>query len=91
MPDSPLPWTGEFKDGLGNRITMLAYANPDDIKDEQRRADGYGLVRFNKRARTITFECWPRFSNVEDGDGAQFPGWPVTIRQNENAGENVIG
>ena len=27
-PESPLPWTGDYFDGLGNRITMLAYANP---------------------------------------------------------------
>ncbi|MFZ9345379.1 MAG: hypothetical protein ACO268_09555, partial [Opitutales bacterium] len=25
---SPLPWTGDFRDGLGNRISMIAYANP---------------------------------------------------------------
>ena len=48
VPDSPLPWTGEFQDGLGNKISMLAYANPEDISDEKKRADGYGIVRFDK-------------------------------------------
>ena len=91
VADSPLPWTGDFQDGLGNRITMLAYANPDDIKDERQRADGYGIVRFNKRERTITFECWPRFSDVEDGDSAQFPGWPVTCAMQDNDGRKPIG
>jgi len=62
---SPLPWTGDFKDGLGNRISMLAYANPEDISNEKKRADGYGLVRFDKKKRTITFECWPRFSDAK--------------------------
>lgn len=70
--ESPLPWTGDFEDRLGNLISMLAYANPEDPTDEQKRSDGFGVARFNK-AQTITFECWPRFSNVGDGDKAQFP------------------
>ncbi len=28
-PDCPLPWTGNYLDGFGNRITMHAYANPE--------------------------------------------------------------
>jgi hypothetical protein len=78
---SPLPWTGDYVDGLGNRIFMMAYANPEDLADERKRADGYGLVRFNKRSRQVTFECWPRFSQ-----GQQFPGWPVTVRSDDNDG-----
>lgn len=83
-----LPWTGDYKDGLGNKISMLAYANPPDIQDERQRGDGYGVVRFNKPTRQITFECWPRFSDVEQGDEAQFAGWPITIRMEENDGRN---
>jgi len=86
----PLPWTGDFHDGLGNRISMLAYANPEDIADERRRADGYGLVRFDKRARRITFECWPRFSRTEDGNAAQFPGWPITVAMDDNDGRKPV-
>jgi hypothetical protein len=81
VPESPLPWTGDFKDGLGNSISMLAYANPEDIQNEKKRGDGYGLIRFDKKARKITFECWPRFSKVADGDKAQFPGWPISQRR----------
>lgn len=91
VPDSPLPWTGEYQDGLGNLIRMLAYANPEDRSDETKRADGYGIVRFHKPDRTITFECWPRFASVEDGDAAQFPGWPVTIKMQDNDGRTPIG
>lgn len=91
VPDSPLPWTGEFRDGLGNRLTMLAYANPPDIKDERQRADGYGLVRFQKDSRTVRFECWPRFSDARQGDAAQFPGWPITISIEQNDGRRVTG
>lgn len=91
VADSPLPWTGDFKDGLGNRITMLAYANPADIQDEKQRADGYGIARFNKRTRQITLECWPRFSDVEDRETAQFPGWPVAFSMDSNDGRQPIG
>jgi hypothetical protein len=91
VPNSPLPWTGDFRDGLGNRITMLAYANPPDIQDERQRADGYGIARFNKRTREITFECWPRFADVAEGDAAQFPGWPITVTMAGNDGRKPIG
>ena len=91
VPGSPLPWTGEFRDGLGNPIRMLAYANPGDMRDETKRADGYGLIRFDKQTRRITFECWPRFSKVSGGDQAQFPGWPVTIHQDANDGRTPVG
>ncbi len=88
VPNSPLPWTGDFRDGLGNRLSMLAYANPQDIKDERQRADGYGLVVFDKAKREITFECWPRFASLEEG---QFPGWPITVAMDANDGRKIEG
>lgn len=88
---SPLPWTGDFKDGLGNKISMMAYANPPDTGNEKQRADGYGIVRFNKKARTIRFECWPRFSDAKDGENGQFPGWPITVSMEKNDGRKVAG
>ncbi|MFO1003687.1 MAG: hypothetical protein U0936_25430 [Planctomycetaceae bacterium] len=91
VPGSPLPWTGDYLDGLGNHMTMMAYANPEDPRDELKRADGYGIASFDKMKKTITFECWPRFSNVDDGDSAQFPGWPVTIAMNDNDGRKPVG
>jgi 3',5'-cyclic AMP phosphodiesterase CpdA len=91
VPNSPLPWTGDFKDGLGNRISMLAYANPENIQDERKRADGYGIARFNKKTRQVTFECWPRFSDAKQGARAQFPGWPVTVDMEANDGRKPAG
>ena len=85
VPGSRLPWTGDYLDGLGNRISMMAYANPEDLADEKKRADGYGLVRFNKRTGQVTFECWPRFSQ-----GEQFPGWPITVRTDDNDGRRPV-
>lgn len=82
-PASPLPWTGRYYDGFGNKMTVHAYANPTP---DNHNAAGYGLVRFNKRTREITMECWPRHVDVSSPDARQFPGWPVTIRQTDNYG-----
>ncbi|MFP6907156.1 MAG: metallophosphoesterase family protein [Verrucomicrobiota bacterium] len=91
IASSGLPWTGDYLDGLGNHIRMYAYANPPNRGDEKQRADGYGIVRFDKKARTVTLECWPRFSDVSDGDKAQFAGWPITFKTSENDGRKAIG
>lgn len=92
---SPLPWTGDYLDGFHNKITMIAYANPDPVhskftdkpadgKDsvapEEGWADGYGLIRFKKSTAEVTFECWPRFADVSQPGAKQFPGWPVTVK-----------
>ena len=91
VPDSPLPWTGDYIDGLGNHIRMLAYANPENPADELQRADGFGIARFDKKNGTVTFEAWPRFATVDNGSTAQFPGWPITIPMRENDGREPYG
>jgi hypothetical protein len=101
IPGSPLPWTGDYLDGLYNPITMIAYANPaydrmQVMRKNQRNpeaflGDGYGLVRFNKRTREITFECWPRYADLAEGDAAQYPGWPFTFKMEDNDGRKVFG
>ena len=50
------------------------------LGDETRtsRGDGYGVVRFNKRERTVTVECWPYDAHLDNG-GKPFEGWPATI------------
>lgn len=74
-PENPLPWTGDYLDGLGNRITMYAYANPESPS----RAGGFGLIRFHKATHKVTFECWPRDVFVLEKGAAQFTGWPITV------------
>ncbi len=91
VPGSPLPWTGDFRDGLGNRISMLAYANPENLDDEKKRADGFGIARFDKRNQSVTFECWPRFADSNQGESTQFPGWPITFEAQANDGRKVFG
>lgn len=80
-PENPLPFTGRFYDGLGNKLTMHAYANPTT---ENHNAAGFGLVRFHKPSRKIKIECWPRHVDVTDPEVKQFSGWPVVIEQQEN-------
>ena len=77
-PKNPLPFTGDYLDGLGNKITMLAYAN---IERADLLRDGFGIVRFNKKEKSVTFESWDRFTDVTKAGAKQMPGWPRTIRQ----------
>ena len=83
MPD----YLGEFVDGLGNKITMLAVANPDPQENHDKlttRAAGFGVVKFNKKTRQITMECWPRNVDITAPNVKQYPGWPRTIQQTDN-------
>jgi len=70
-----LPWTGQYLDGFHNKITMQAYVNPESPSS----GSGYGLIRFDKAKQEVTFECWPRYSDVTQGDSEQFLGWPITV------------
>ena len=76
---SPLPWTGDYEDGLGNKLTMVAYANPDNPVDERQRADGFGTAVWDFPAKTVTFHCVPRFAVIHDGVPEEYPGWPVKV------------
>jgi hypothetical protein len=75
-PENPLPYTGDYFDGFMNRITMHAYANPESPS----QGGGFGLIRFNKPASEVTFECWPRDVYVLEKGARQFTGWPVTVK-----------
>jgi hypothetical protein len=86
-PENPLPFTGRYYDGLGNKLTMHAYANPTQ---ENHNAAGFGLIRFVKSKREITMECWPRHVDVTDPAARQYPGWPRTIRQEDNYGRRAM-
>ena len=86
-------YTGENVDGFGNRITVWAAANPGVTPNHDKlttRSAGFGVVRFNKKERTITMECWPRNVDVTDPEASQYPGWPMTIRQEDNYGRKAV-
>jgi len=88
-------YTGEYLDGFGNRITVLAAANPEMGGREPAalydRAPGYGIVRFKKARRIMTLECWPRWQNPTVPDAQQYPGWPITVTQDDNYGRKAAG
>jgi len=89
--EGPLPLTGSYYDGLRNKITMLAYVNPDPERRHRwgewgDRAEGYGLIRFDVESRRITIECWPRGIDVTAPGAAPYEGFPVVVEQQDNYG-----
>ncbi|MHC4822492.1 MAG: alkaline phosphatase D family protein [Planctomycetota bacterium] len=83
-PDAP-HYTGDFTDGFGNLMTVWAVANPVRSGLQPAalydRMPGYGIVRFDREASTVTFECWPRWEDPRSPDAAQYPGWPFVLER----------
>ena len=89
------PYTGNFKDGFGNLMTVHSVANPHQTNKEPAiiydRATGYGIVTFDKNKRTMQIECWPRYVDSEKNPDGQYQGWPITIAQQDNYGRKTAG
>jgi len=90
--------TGEFIDGLGNKVYVYAVGNPEVASQRNRydrahqKGSGFGLVTIDTKAKTYHIEAFRFLVDATDGSKSnQFPGWPVTIRQAENMGDNAIG
>ena len=89
------PYTGEHVDGFGNKITVWAATNPGPVGRQPAwlhdKKPGYGIVRFDKTARTIGVECWPRWADplLPQADTQQYAGWPRTIEQLDNDGREA--
>lgn len=90
--------TGEFLDGFGNKVYVYAVGNPEVGTKKNRyelahqKASGFGLVTIDQKAKTYHLDCFRFLVDATDGKADnQFPGWPVTIQQDENAGENKLG
>ena len=89
--------TGEYFDGFGNRVYVYAVGNPKVGKLKHRyelahqKGSGLGLVTIDPAAKTYTLDAYRFLIDVNDGKPEnQFPGWPVTIHQAENRGENIL-
>ena len=92
LPGMP-EYTGEFEDGFDNKLTIWAVANPTPEENHDKlttRAAGFTIVRFNKKDREITMECWPRNKDVTDPGTKQYEGWPKTISQLDNYGRKAV-
>lgn len=86
-------YTGQYKDGFGNYITVHAVSNPYQTGLEPTalydRAPGYGIVRFKRKSRQIIIEDWPRWENPSRPGAKPYPGWPITINQADNYGRKA--
>jgi alkaline phosphatase D len=85
------PYTGDFTDGFGNRLRVLAVANPkvtfaqyrtgyptgQGLGDRTLKQEGYGILRVNPTSREFVFEAWPW--NGDPAQTRQFAGWPVRV------------
>ena len=97
-PTHGLQNTGEYLDGFGNMVYVYAIGNPEVGTKKNRyekahqKGSGFGLVTIDTNEKTYLIESFRFLIDATDGSPEnQFPGWPVTIHQKENAGDNLIG
>ncbi|WP_158969592.1 alkaline phosphatase D family protein [Paraglaciecola sp. L3A3] len=96
-PAHGLAETGEYKDSFGNKIYVYAVGNPVVGKSGNRyvqaheKGSGFGFITFDSEKRTYTMQAYKFLVDVTDGKASnQYPGWPVTIHQQENKGNNIL-
>ena len=86
-------YTGDYLDGFANKITVWAAANPDAKPKTSNklttRSAGWGVIRFDRKSRKITMECWPRNVDITDSASKQYLGWPKTVTQESNYGRKA--
>jgi len=86
--------TGDFSDGFGNKMTVLAVANPvfTGLRPARLydRAAGYGIIKFNKKTREIEIVNWPRQTDPSDTDAKPYEGWPIRISQEDNYSREAV-
>lgn len=86
--------TGDFIDGFGNKMTVLAVANPvytgllpSKLYD---RSAGYGIIKFNKKTREIEIANWPRQEDPSLSDAKPYEGWPIRFYQEDNYSRKAV-
>ncbi len=96
-PAHGLADTGEYLDGLGNKAYVYAVGNPQVGQAPNRydkaheKGSGFGFITFDTKQLTYHIESFRFLIDATDGKpGNQYPGWPVTLQQKENRGENVV-
>jgi len=76
--------------GAALQVLGLGPVRPGDFPAPvvlHRKATGYNIIRFDKAARTMRLETWPRYADPKTG--RQYPGWPITIDQTDNYGRKA--
>ncbi|MEM9367929.1 MAG: hypothetical protein AAGD07_18200 [Planctomycetota bacterium] len=96
-PQHGLANTGEFQDGLDNLVYVYAVGNPEVGKSKNRyekahqKGSGFGWVLIDPEKRTYEVHSFRFLVDPTDNHPEnEFPGWPVTIHQDENGGENRL-
>ncbi len=96
-PKHGLANTGEFIDGFGNKVYVYAVGNPAVGKSPNRydkaheKGSGFGFITFDLVKKTYAIDSFRFLVDPADGKASnQFPGWPMTIQQAENRGENRL-
>ncbi|WP_166823650.1 alkaline phosphatase D family protein [Thalassoroseus pseudoceratinae] len=96
-PQHGLANTGEFIDGFGNKAYVYAVGNPEvgtkrnRYEKAHQKGSGFGLVTIDPKEKTYLIESFRFLVDATDGNADnQFPGWPVTIHQQENGGDNLL-
>lgn len=81
-------YTGDYLDGFGNKMTVVAVSNPEANQIEptaiNHRAPGYGIIKFNRDDRKLSLANWPRWVDPSQAGAEPYPGWPVEIDQLDN-------
>jgi phosphodiesterase/alkaline phosphatase D-like protein len=85
-------FSGNYIDGMGNRITVLAVANPEPGSNKlnpaevhpdtiaHKKGSGYAIATFDPKLRKIRFDMFRiQFDATSSGLHDQFEGFPVTI------------
>ena len=73
----------------GGRTQMTSAANRDNQAHE--KGSGFGFITFDPVKKTSAIDSFRFLIDPSDGNASnQFPGWPVTIHQTENRGENRL-
>lgn len=96
-PAHGLDNTGEYLDAFGNKMYVYAVANPVVGKSNNRyvkaheKGSGFGVISFDTQALTYTMAAYKFLIDIEDNKASNlYPGWPVTIHQAENKGDNRL-
>jgi len=96
-PQHGLANTGEYLDGFGNMAYVYAAGNPEvgtkrpRYERAHQKGSGFGFVIIDKASKTYEIHAYKFSVDVLDGNpNNEFDGWPVTIHQEENKGQNVL-
>lgn len=81
--------TGDYLDAFGNRMTVLAAANParhpgPGLDGLRYRVTGYTILACERATRQTSIAVWPRWVDPSAPGARPYAGWPITIDQIDN-------